>query len=190
MARRHWCPGRQARTIHRMPDWGERVRSGIDRATGRPSGPEVYEGLRSVAFGVDPGTIAVPDGEPWSGVAMAAMEIGMGNAVATIVAIADGTVSMYVSTGGGVIGAGGHAAVRAAADRFRTVAADSRGLLMQTEDFPLPAIGQVRFHIRTADGDFTGTAEEAALRPGRHPLSQLYGAGQDLLTEIRLSTPQ
>jgi len=173
-----------------MPDWGERLRSGIGKATGRPSAVDVYQGLRSMAFSVDPGTIAVPAGEPWSGAAMAAMEIGLSNAIATIVAIADGTVSMYVSTGGGVIGAGGHAAVRAAADRFRTVAADSRGLLMQTEDFPLPETGQVRFHTRTADGDFTGSAEEAVLRPGRHPLSPLYGAGQDLLTEIRLSTPQ
>jgi hypothetical protein len=143
-----------------------------------------------MAFRVDPETIAVPDGQPWSGAAMAAMEFGLSDAVATIVAIADGTVSMYLSTGGGAIGAGGHAAVKAAADRFRTVAADSRGLLQRTEDFPLPETGQVRFHTRSADGDFTGFAEEAALRSGRHPLSPLYGAGQDLLTEIRLSTPQ
>jgi len=57
-----------------------------------------------MALGVDPATIVVPDGEPWSGAAMAAMEVGAGTAIATIVAIADGTVSMYVSTGGGVIG--------------------------------------------------------------------------------------
>jgi len=143
-----------------------------------------------MALGVDPATIVVPDGEPWSGAAMAAMEVGAGTAIATIVAIADGTVSMYVSTGGGVIGAGGHAAVRAAADRFRNVTADSHGLLESTMDFPLPELGQVRFQARTFDGAWTGVAPEAALRSGRHPLSALYAAGQDLLTEIRLSTPE
>jgi len=143
-----------------------------------------------MALGVDPATIAVPDGESWSGTAMAAMEIGLNNAIATIVAIGDGSVSMYISTGEGVIGAGGHAAVKAAADRFRAVAADSRGVLQRTEDSPLPETGKVRFHARTADGAFTGTAEEVTLRAGRHPLSPLYGAGQDLLTEIRLSTPR
>jgi len=65
-----------------MPDWGERLRSGIGKATGRPSGIDTYQGLRSMAFGVDPGTIAVPVGEPWSGAAMAAMEIGLNNAIA------------------------------------------------------------------------------------------------------------
>jgi hypothetical protein len=174
-----------------MPDWGGRIRSGLGKATGRPAGgPDVYQGLRSMALGVDPATIAVTEGAPWGGAAMAAMEFGLASAVATIVAVADGTVSMYVSTGGGVIGAGGHAVVRAAADRFRTIAADSRGLLERTEEFALPETGHVRFHVRTGDGAYSGGAEEAALRAGRHPLSPLHDAGQDLLTEIRLSTPQ
>ena len=125
-----------------------------------------------------------------SGAYVALMEFGMAKGTASVVAVVDGSVSMYVSTGGGVIGVGGHAAVRGRAERFRTVAADSRGLLQRTEDFPLPEIGQVRFQVRTGDGDFSGAAPEAALSAGRHPLSPLYAAGQDLLTEIRLSTPQ
>ena len=143
-----------------------------------------------MALGVDPATIAVTEGAPWGGAAMAAMELSQATAIATIVAVADGTVSMYLSTGGGVLGAGSHAVVRAAADRFRTVAADSRGLLERTEEFPLPEPGHVRFHVRTGDGAYSGGAAEAALRIGRHPLSPLHDAGQDLLTEIRLSTPQ
>ena len=173
-----------------MPGWGDRLRANLRNATGRPgTGPEVYQGLRSMALGIDPATIAIPDGAPWTGAAMAAMEMELAGAVATIVAIADGTVSMYVSSGGGVIGAGGHAAVTAAADRFRSVAADSRGLLQRNEEFPLPEAGQVMFHVRTSDGPYSGGAAQAALGTGRHPLSPLYAAGQDLLTEIRLSTP-
>jgi hypothetical protein len=168
--------------------WRERLQSLIGRAAGRPSGQEVYLGLRSMALGYDSSSIAVPEGERWSGALVAAMELGRPDATVTILAVADGSVSMYLSTGGAVIGAGEHAAVRGVAERFRTVAAEMRGLLQQTDNFPLPDRGQVRFQVRTFDGAYSGVAPEAALQASRHPLAPLYAAGQDLLTEIRLAT--
>jgi hypothetical protein len=171
-----------------VPDWRERLEAVLAGIGGRRLSSDVFEGLRSMALGVDPGSIRTPADEPWSGAAMAAMELAVDGATATVVAIADGTVSRYLSSGGAVIGAGEHAAVRAEAQRFRTVVADSRGLLARTVDFPLPAPGQVRFHARVGDDRFTGVATEAALRGGRHALSPLYAAGQDLLTEIRLAS--
>ena len=157
--------------------------------SGRTGKPDTYQGLRSMVLTLDLSTLGMPDGTPWGGAAVALMEIGLHKGTASIVAVADGTVSMYMSTGGGVIGAGGHAAVRAVAERFRTVAAESRDQLRRTEDFPLPASGEVRFQVRMMEGDYSGGASEATLRAGRHPLAALYRAGQDLLTEVRLSTP-
>jgi hypothetical protein len=172
-----------------MPGWVERLRVRLGVPVGRPADPDVYQGLRSMALGIDEATIAMPDSESWSGALVAAMELALSGGTATIVAIADGSVSMYLSSGGGVIGAGGHAAVRAAAQRFRTVVGESRGLLESTEDFPLPEPGQVRFHARIAEAGYTAVASEAALKSGRHPLAPMYASGQDLLTEIRLSMP-
>jgi hypothetical protein len=175
-----------------MTTWRDRLRDGLLKirarlgAGRRPGG--IYEELRSNVLGLDPASIQTPPGEPLGGAAVAAMELAVGAATATIVAVADGTVSMYLSTGGGVIGAGEHLAVRAEAQRFRTVAADSRGLLVRTAEFPRPGPGQVRFHALVADDRFTGVAPEALLRSGRHTLSTLYAAGQDLLTEIRLAS--
>ena len=171
-----------------MPSWIDSIKSRLGRG-GRTERAEIYDGLRSMALGVDPASISVPDGEQWSGAAVAAMELGLPNGTATIVAIADGTVSMYVSSGGGVIGAGEHAAVRHAADHFRRVVAESRDLLHVPGELPLPVAGQVRFHARKVDGAFSSAAPEALLRTGRHPLATLYAAGQDLLTEIRLASP-
>lgn len=173
-----------------MPDWSERLRSRVTTAIGRLGRPDTYQGLRSTVLDLDLSTLAMPEGAPWGGASVAVMEIGLQKGTASIVAIADGTVSMYVSTGGGVIGAGGHLAVRAVAERFRTVAAESRAGLRPTDDFPLPAVGEVRFQVRMMEGDYSGVASEVALRSGRHPLAALYGAGQDLLTEIRLSAPE
>lgn len=171
-----------------MPDWRERLQAVVAGIGGRRRPSDAFQGLRAMALGVDPGSIPTPADEPWSGAAVAAMELSVDGATATVVAIADGTVSMYLSRGGSVIGAGEHAAVSGQGQRFRTVVADSRGLLARTADFPLPGPGQVRFHARVGDDRFTGVATEAALRGGRHPLAPLYAAGQDLLTEIRLAS--
>ena len=170
-----------------MPGWQDRLRG---RFRGSKATPEtVFSGLRSMALSIELSDLDLPPGEPWSGALVAMMEIGLKNGIASFVAIADGSVSMYTSTGGGVIGAGEHAAVRAAADRFRRVAADVRDQLVSTMDFPLPTPGEVRFQVRTSDGGYTAAAAEAALRSGRHPLTELYASGQDLITEIRLASP-
>ena len=122
---------------------------------------------------------------------MAVMELAVEKGTATIVAIADGTVSLYLSAGGGVIGAGRHASVRDAADRFRSLAGELHGALDSAVDgYPLPDAGEVRFHVTTADEHYSSAAPESALRTGRHQLAPLYAAGQDLLTEIRLSATE
>ena len=63
-------------------------------------------------------------------------------------------------------------------------------MLQRSEEFPLPDAGQVRFHVRTVDGIYSGAVTEALLRSGRHSLASLYHAGQDLTTEVRLATPE
>ena len=171
-----------------MAAWLERVKETWGRIRGQRQPKGIFTDLRSMALAVDLASIQTPVEESWGGAGVAMMEIGTDRAVASIVAIADGTVSMYVSTGGGVIGAGEHEAVRAEAKRFRTVVADSRGLLTRSMDFPLPEPGEVRFQARMGSDGFSGAAPESALRGGRHPLSPLYAAGQDLLTEIRLAS--
>jgi hypothetical protein len=173
-----------------MPGWVARLRSRIGSLLGRKGGPGTYRTLRSMALRYDPSEVEVPDDTPWGGALMAIMETGLPDGPATLVAVADGTVSMYFSTGAAVIGAGEHAAVRGAAERFRAVASESRHMLQRSEDVPLPEPGQVRFHVRTVDGMYSGAATEALLRSGRHSLASFYNAGQDLTTEVRLATPE
>ena len=173
-----------------MPSWLERLRALFRRPGGPTRGQATYLGLRRLATKADIASIEPEAGEALRGVAVAMMEIGLATGTATFVAIADGTVSMYTSTGGGVIGGGGHAAVLDAARRFRAAMADSRHLLKPSSEFPLPDPGTVRFHARTIDGDWTAMAAERALRTRQHPLAELYASGQDLVTELRLSTPR
>ena len=171
-----------------MAGFGAKVR-GLLRRPGGDAPADIYSEMRSAVLALDPASLEPGPDEPWSAVSVALMEIGIEAATVTILAVADGSVSMYTSVGGGVIGAGDHIAVRAAAGRFRTVAADHSGQLRRTAEFPLPGPGEVRFHVRSRDDSFTGVARESELRTSRHPLSALYAAGQDLLTEIRLASP-
>jgi hypothetical protein len=171
-----------------MTSWLDRLKQTWAGLRGQRPPKEIYTDLRAMALGVDLSSLETPADESWSRAGVAMMEIGTERAVASIVAIADGTVSMYLSTGGGVIGAGEHDPVRAAAIRFRTVVAESRHLLSRGADFPLPQPGEVRFQARIGDDGFSGAATEAALRGGRDPLSPVYAAGQDLLAEIRFAS--
>jgi hypothetical protein len=177
-----------------MPRWIDWLRARLPRSMDRRERPEAaFHGLRAASL--HPMLVDVPDHVLWSGALMAAMEINESVGITTIVAIADGTVNLYLNhsndpnLGHGVTDAGLHAAVQGAAERFRRVVAESRSLLEVTEDLRLPDPGEVRFHARTVDGSYSGAASESVLRAGRHPLSPLYAAGQDLLTEIRLSIP-
>jgi hypothetical protein len=106
-----------------------------------------------------------------------------------VVAIADGTVSMYLSSGGGVIGAGGQEAPRRAAGAFLDAAESHRDRLVPAATAALVGSGRARFHVRTFGGDLTGEADEHSLANGSHPLSALFVAAQEVISAIRESTP-
>lgn len=115
----------------------------------------------------------------------AMMETAYAEAVASLVTIADGSASIYFSTGGGVIGRGEHESVRAPARAFLDLAAASRAELQPTDTFPLPAARQVRFYLVTTDGVMTGEAPEDAVGHMRHPLFPLFHSGHAVIAAMR-----
>jgi hypothetical protein len=117
------------------------------------------------------------------------METGMDRDVATFVCLADGTVSLYLSTGGGVIGGGQHESVRSAgAELLATtneyavdyIAAASPGLL---ED--IPRDGYVHFNFLTFNGPYSAVCEERALVEHADPFANLFGNCHIVLGEVR-----
>jgi hypothetical protein len=114
------------------------------------------------------------------------METGYDSAVVTIVSLADGTTSMYFSSGGGTIGAGEHEKVTNASRAFVAAAGGFLSYAEPTTDFPSPALGEVRFQFLTFGGGLTTSALEDDLGNQRVPLSPLFYAGQDVITAIRI----
>jgi hypothetical protein len=115
------------------------------------------------------------------------METGYERAVATLVGVVDGTASLYFSNGGGIIGAGTHAAVAEAGRRWLDAGRTFLPMLRETSDPPLPAVGMTQFVAVTPSGLLSATAAEDDLGNRRHELSPFFFAAQDVITQIRLT---
>lgn len=111
----------------------------------------VYNGLRTEALEVTEAVIgkAPPEHPNVLGVVI---DIPAEGGIASVIAMADGTTSMYTSTGGGTIGAGTHDAVASAT---QALLAKLEGLIEmfpadERVDLPLPDMVQIT--LITPDG--------------------------------------
>lgn len=159
---------------------------GHKRATEQSPPAEVYADLRQQVLRLTPdqlGNVALADAP----ILALLMETGYPEAVATLVAVADGTTSLYFSNGGGLIGAGTHAAVAEASRRWLETGQEFLPQLSAMEDPPLPTEGLTQFVAVTPEGLRGVVAPEEELGEGRHDLSPFFYGGQDVITQIRLT---
>lgn len=152
----------------------------------RPDGEEVFQGLRTQILNLDPAEIRIDGSLAGRRVRGALMEMGYPNGAATLVALGDGTTSLYLSSGGGIIGAGAHAQVATATQQFLAVVDDHLALLTPDVDSGVPAAGRVIIRALTDQGWSGAEAPEDDLGGGPHPLSAVFHAGHGVLTELRM----
>jgi hypothetical protein len=115
------------------------------------------------------------------------METGYDVGTATLVSLVDGTTSLYFSTGGGMLGSGDYAPIAEASKALVAQAENHLSQLAFTLEFPLPAVGQVRFSCLTYSGVCFAQAAEVSLQSGDHPLSPLYKLAHETMEQLRLS---
>jgi hypothetical protein len=113
------------------------------------------------------------------------METGYPEAVVSLLALADGTVSIYFSNGGGIIGLGTHPGPERAGKEFIALAQTFSSYGLSTQKFPLPKVSSTRFYFLSGSDIKTVEAKEDDLGKGRHPLSPLFYKGHELISEIR-----
>jgi hypothetical protein len=109
---------------------------------------------------------------------------GLDTGSASIIAVADGTVSMYTSSGGGMIGAGDHESVRVPAARFLRTVESLLDSLTATTDAALPPANHFALVALTYDGMRRGLVDLRLLRK-EDPLAKAWITGQDLITALR-----
>jgi hypothetical protein len=134
---------------------------------GRRAKASLADRLREIGFRVLEFRVAVSAEHP--NVFGILMETGYPKAAATLAVFAEGSTSLYFSSGGGIIGAGQHESVRKTHGRFFAEAEAYRRAFTPATDTPLPAVGRVRFYLRTFGGTLTAEAPEEDLVHMRPP---------------------
>src|SRR5882672_507133 len=149
---------------------------------------EIARGMREQALSLTAADLNLEPIEARPHVWGAIMELGYAQAVASLCVFAEGTVSLYVSTGGGIAGAGENPSVREEAERFLTVTEAHVADFERADETPPPLPGRVRFYVRTFRTTLTAEAEEQDLGQNRHKLSPVFHAGHAVITQMRLVT--
>ena len=106
---------------------------------------ETIRGLRQHALTVSAADLGLAPTADRMQVWGVLMETGFPEAVATLVVLGDGTTSLYFSNGGGIIGAGEHDAVRAAARELLSSAEEHLDGFTAVTTTPLPRWGTFGF---------------------------------------------
>lgn len=114
------------------------------------------------------------------------METKYPTSVVTLVCLADGTTSLYFSSGGGILGSGQHHTVALATQALVREAEQHLGEMMPASAFPLPTAGCIQFTVLTYTEKWVACVPEPELENGRHPLTSLFDSAQQVITQIRL----
>jgi hypothetical protein len=126
---------------------------------------------------------------PVRGVWGVLMERGYAKGVATFVALADGTASMYLSSGAGAVRGKAYAPARTAAMNLCAQAADVLAETIPAHEFPAPAKGRVRFYVLGAEGVRMVESDYPAHSDGgRDSLDPLLAAGDGLVDGLKDAT--
>ena len=113
-----------------------------------------YEDLRNLAFGATQEQIGVNISADETKIYGVIMDWDVGEGIATVVAFQSGDASVYLSSGGGVIGGSGHENVKTAAKRFVNEAQKYLAKTKPTDTTPLPGKDMVNFYFLTNKGKF------------------------------------
>jgi hypothetical protein len=151
-----------------------------------PPSTDVFDGLRRQVIDLDPAESGLSPSSTLPHVWGLLMDIASPTGVATLVALADGTTSLYTSTGGGIIGGGEHPQVAAASRRLLEVVERHLPEMPASTDTTLPTAGRVALRALTSqDCRGVDTAEDD-LGYGRHALSPVFHAAHEVITQLRL----
>jgi hypothetical protein len=145
---------------------------------------EIAAALRARVLKLTAEDVGLPQESGTSQVFGLIVETAHPDAVASLVALADGSVSLYVSDGSGCVGCGAHRDVRQAGSELLRLAELTLSLSTFTNDVALPQEGVVRFYFLTRAGiRYVQTSLEEINKVDQR-LSELYFAGQRLLAVI------
>jgi hypothetical protein len=155
-----------------------------------PQGKEMatYLGMRNLALTVSSAKMGEPSTAKPNEPLAVLMDQPTSTRTATIVAYADGTASIYTSNGGGYLGGSQkYPAIREAAVKMLAAGRQAQSKMQITKQFPLPEQNEIAFYVVTDSGIYTARVPQEEFRKSTHPLTELYAASQQVITQYRLN---
>lgn len=147
----------------------------------QPSPAETYAALRMQALEWKP-----PDGQEPGSVSGVVVDVPGQGGYTTVVAMIDGTTSLYTSGGGGLLGGGGRTEVAAASGALFKAATLFANLLTPAEETLHPRPGYARIFLLTPEGRrVADVSEDAFWGRQRHPLLPVIAGIQGVITALR-----
>jgi len=154
----------------------------IGKRAGRAHSPRT-NGLRDQALtGVLPPR---PPNTPGNA-AVALMDWGLKDGIGTVCSGVDGATSLYLSTGGGVIGVGDDPRANAASRLFVAGVEAARDSLTPTDGTLALDAGRIRFVLRVGNDLYGAEYELAAVRRVDHPMHTVWMQAFQVLAWLQL----
>ncbi len=142
---------------------------------------------------IEPSDLRISPSEELPRVWAVLVDMPIADTWVSLICIAEGSVSLYFGTGGGIIGAGEHESVWLATKKYLMKAEEIVDKMKDFKPVKLESLEKVTFHVLMHEGKRTDSAKEEELVLGEeftdHYLSELYHLAQDVISEIRLHSP-
>jgi len=147
-----------------------------------------FNGLRQMALDVTPEQLGIEKTNDKIKVFGIVMDWNLGEGIATVSAFETGDASMYLSSGGGVIGGGQHENVRKTVLEYIEIGKGYIQKTKKTKETPLPKKDMVNFYFLTSHGKYFGEESIANIENEKSEWIKLFEEANNVLTELRLTT--
>jgi hypothetical protein len=147
---------------------------------------DLYEGLRNLAINLTPDQFQLSLPNDQTKVYGVVMDWDVGRGTATLTSFTTGDASLYLSSGGGMLGGGQHQSVSNAAKSFVDKAQNYLDKTIKTETTPLPDKNCVRFYLLTNKGKFSAQEGLQNFENNSSSWLELFEEGNKVISALRL----
>jgi hypothetical protein len=146
-----------------------------------------YDGLRNMAFAVTVSQLGLTDLKA-SDIYGVIMDWDLGEGIMTLITYKTGDASMYLSTGGGVIGGGQHKNVNKASKQFIKLADKYLDKAVKTDLTTIPDKNCVRFYFLMTKGKYFAQEKMINFENKTSQWLDYFEEANKVITELRLTT--
>jgi hypothetical protein len=146
---------------------------------------DIFTKMRDMSFNVKPSELKIKQEIPGQ-IYGVFMETGLENVAYSLRCFKEGTISIYFTNGGGMIGIGEHENARKKSLDLIEYSTKFKKKAQKTNKRDLPTSEQTIFYFLAFDGIFILKSNTNDLENENHELYTLYMKAQDVISEARI----